>query len=75
MKIQQQNKLLHILETEGEMENVIRDIAETQNNSFYVCDVDRIVKKFNNLMEKLPQFKPYFCKLLIINMWSTLSKN
>lgn len=62
MKIEKQNKLLHILDSEVEMQNVIKKIAETQENSFYICHVDHIVRNFKTFTKKLPRLQPYFCK-------------
>lgn len=62
MKNENQSKILHILDGEGEMENVIRNIADGQENSFFVCNVDRIVRNFKVFKEKLPQIQPFFCK-------------
>lgn len=60
MKIEKQNKVLHILDSEIEMENVIRKIAENQENSFYVCNVDRIVRNFKIFKDKLPRLQPFY---------------
>lgn len=60
MKIEKHNNILHILDSEIEMEGIIKRIAESQENSFYICNVDRIVSNFKRFKEKLPRLQPYY---------------
>lgn len=60
MKVEKQNKILHILDSETKMESILREIAENQENSFFVCNVDRIVRNFKIFKEKLPRLQPFF---------------
>lgn len=62
MKIEKPNKTLHIFDGNTEIMNLIRTIAETQDNAFYVFNVDRIVNNFKVIKNKLPRIQPFYCK-------------
>lgn len=60
MKVEKQSKILHILDSETKMESVVREIAENQENSFFVCNLDRIMRNFKIFKDKLPRLQPFF---------------
>jgi diaminopimelate decarboxylase len=42
------------------VEKVINEIKETTNDSFYLCNLSDVVKKFDDWIEKIPRVKPFY---------------
>ncbi|KAG8229860.1 hypothetical protein J437_LFUL009135 [Ladona fulva] len=53
---------IHVLDPGTGVWNVIRSIAESgvQEDAFYVCDIDDVVKKYEVWKQKLPRVYPHY---------------